>query len=283
MYAAACPGCVSPFGEEVITPKLVLRELQVGLYDWGITDTGSPGVWSDKLAKGLKAYQSKRDYPYLTGKPEYWTLYDVVEPRIGSLPFDVWAELYRNVTGQSPNAGTWQIQFALRQLDFNPGPVDGALGPKTTAAVKLWQQMHSLAPTGVLTTSQVATLAEEASEAQKLGTLLVTAEAPDVTFEEPPEVVEVVEEAQAAGVPVTVREDRAVTAPKVVVVREPRTREIIGVTKVVPAPPPKQVSPWLWVGLSALGVAVVGGVATYVVRRKQRQREAQELLTEGSS
>lgn len=283
MYNASCPGCFFGFGEEIITPELVLREFQVGLYDWGLTDTGGPGVWSDKLAKAIKAYQQKRGYPYVTGKPEYWTLYDVVEPRIGSLPFDVWSTIYQNVTGKVPDAGVWQVQFALRQLDFNPGPIDGIQGTKTTNAIKLWQEMHEFTPTGTLTADQVATLAEEAAEAQQLGTLLVTADAPsiveetDVTFEDPPEVVEVIEEAEAAGVPVAVREDRAVTSPKVIVTREPRTREVVAVTKVVPAPPPKQTNPWVWVGLSAAAVVAVGGAAALIVRARRKNQEEEQL------
>jgi hypothetical protein len=263
-------------GGEIMTKTLVLRELQVGLADWGLADTGSPGVWSAKLGSALKSYQQERKYPYLTTKPEYWTIYDIVEPRIGEPTFDIWSRIYQEATGKTPNAGVWQVQFALRQLKFNPGPVDGLSGTQTTNAIKLWQKMHAFPQTGVLLPTQVSVLGAEVAEEKLLGTLLVTAEIPSdtlietidpaVSFEDPPEVVEAIIEAQAAGVPITVREDRAVTEPKVVVEREPTTQKIISVTKLIPATPPKPVNPWVWVGVSAASVVAVGGIIALVVR-----------------
>ena len=40
------------------------------------------------------------------------------------------------------------IQMILRQLDFNPGPIDGTLGPNTREALRKFQISHALAVTG---------------------------------------------------------------------------------------------------------------------------------------
>jgi peptidoglycan hydrolase-like protein with peptidoglycan-binding domain len=41
-------------------------------------------------------------------------------------------------------------QQALRDKGFNPGPIDGVMGPRTTAAVKDFQQKENLTVTGSL-------------------------------------------------------------------------------------------------------------------------------------
>ncbi len=40
------------------------------------------------------------------------------------------------------------IQKILQNEEFNPGKVDGKLGPKTTAAIKAFQKAHGLIPDG---------------------------------------------------------------------------------------------------------------------------------------
>lgn len=73
-----------------------------------------------------------------------------------------WAELAERVGGQpvapdvlvpptKPDLGTWMgIQFALKALGYDPGPVDGINGPKTTAAILGFQKTHPpLTPDGI--------------------------------------------------------------------------------------------------------------------------------------
>jgi peptidoglycan hydrolase-like protein with peptidoglycan-binding domain len=43
-----------------------------------------------------------------------------------------------------------QAQTALQAAGFDPGPVDGRLGPKTRAALRSYQHAHNLRPTGTL-------------------------------------------------------------------------------------------------------------------------------------
>ena len=42
-----------------------------------------------------------------------------------------------------------EVQGRLQSLGFDPGPVDGAAGPKTAAAVARYQEAHGLQATGV--------------------------------------------------------------------------------------------------------------------------------------
>lgn len=42
------------------------------------------------------------------------------------------------------------IQHRLKELGFDPGPIDGALGPKTKAAIVGFQSAHGLKPDGIV-------------------------------------------------------------------------------------------------------------------------------------
>jgi hypothetical protein len=54
-----------------------------------------------------------------------------------------------------------EVQGRLRAVGFNPGPVDGAAGPQTAAAVKQYQQARGLQPTGVPDKEVLARLRQE--------------------------------------------------------------------------------------------------------------------------
>ena len=264
MYNLLCTSC---FGQ--ITQSDLIKTLQAALGRWGYTDTGSPGVWSKKIGTALKAFQTAQGLPK-TGTPEYWTLNTLVERDLGMIvPFPDWATLYKQATGKTPVEETWQVQYALRRLDFNPGPVDGAMGNQTRTAIKAWQKVKGVPQTGTLDTAMRDRLISEALEAPiPLGTELI------VGTVEPAEVTQVVREAASAGIPVETKTDPGVVAPKVVIERDPATAQIIRVTKLVPGKP---VSPWVWVGLAAVGVVAVGGVVTLIVRAYKRQDSRRQL------
>jgi len=54
-----------------------------------------------------------------------------------------------------------EVQGRLRSVGFNPGPVDGAVGPQTAAAVKQYQDARGLTPTGVADSEVLARLRQE--------------------------------------------------------------------------------------------------------------------------
>ena len=51
-----------------------------------------------------------------------------------------------------------QIQAALANAGFDPGPVDGKLGPKTRRAIQAWQRANGYAETGVATRDQLKSI-----------------------------------------------------------------------------------------------------------------------------
>jgi peptidoglycan hydrolase-like protein with peptidoglycan-binding domain len=57
------------------------------------------------------------------------------------------------------NADVRTAQQALRDRGFDPGPIDGVMGPRTTAAVKDFQQKENLNVTGSLDADTNARLA----------------------------------------------------------------------------------------------------------------------------
>jgi Putative peptidoglycan binding domain len=60
-----------------------------------------------------------------------------------------------------------EMQGRLRSVGFNPGPVDGAAGPQTAAAVKQYQQARGMTPTGVADSDVLARLREESPAPQQ--------------------------------------------------------------------------------------------------------------------
>ena len=56
------------------------------------------------------------------------------------------------------HAQVMAMQQALRDKGFDPGPIDGAVGPKTTAAVRAYQKAENLALTGQMDRDTAAKL-----------------------------------------------------------------------------------------------------------------------------
>jgi len=60
-----------------------------------------------------------------------------------------------------------KAQEALREKGYDPGPIDGVLGPRTRAALRSYQQAENLAVTGRLDSQTAAKLGGESQAAQK--------------------------------------------------------------------------------------------------------------------
>jgi murein L,D-transpeptidase YcbB/YkuD len=54
-----------------------------------------------------------------------------------------------NPIDQTPDQGASGIQMRLRNLGFNPGPIDGIIGPQTQSAIQDFQKKCSLKVDGV--------------------------------------------------------------------------------------------------------------------------------------
>lgn len=58
------------------------------------------------------------------------------------------------------------VQKALRAVGFDPGPVDGLVGPRTRSAVRAYQEARGLPQDGVITKTLLASLAKEVTESR---------------------------------------------------------------------------------------------------------------------
>jgi N-acetylmuramoyl-L-alanine amidase len=55
-----------------------------------------------------------------------------------------------NPVRQTDDGGVSGVQARLANLGYGPGRVDGALGPRTAAAIRAFQEAHGLEPTGTI-------------------------------------------------------------------------------------------------------------------------------------
>jgi peptidoglycan hydrolase-like protein with peptidoglycan-binding domain len=58
------------------------------------------------------------------------------------------ANLNVTATPDLDRAGVRAIQTGLRGKGFDPGPIDGAVGPRTREAVRAFQSRYGMKPTG---------------------------------------------------------------------------------------------------------------------------------------
>lgn len=61
-----------------------------------------------------------------------------------------------------------QIQAALAEAGFDPGPVDGKLGPKTRSAIRAWQRANGYVADGFLSAEQFRAMLTKATPAATL-------------------------------------------------------------------------------------------------------------------
>jgi peptidoglycan hydrolase-like protein with peptidoglycan-binding domain len=60
---------------------------------------------------------------------------------------------------------TRQIQLALKRRGYDPGPVDGLMGRRTSNAIRAFQADHGLAVTGMVSRTLYELLVPDAAEA----------------------------------------------------------------------------------------------------------------------
>ncbi len=56
------------------------------------------------------------------------------------------------------------VQKSLKQLGYNPGPVDGAMGRRTAAAIKGYEEANGMTVTGKMSKALVASLREQVGQ-----------------------------------------------------------------------------------------------------------------------
>jgi peptidoglycan hydrolase-like protein with peptidoglycan-binding domain len=298
-FPAAIPKTPSPHVPAHLsnwaTPAAFVKQIKGDLYSVGYTSALTMPVekWDAKTTAAIKAFQKKRGLD-VTGKPDYLTIKFLSEATSLSLitshpvSYPEWSAMYKSVTDKTPNETMFRVQEALYFLKFDPGPIDGLAGTKTTAAIKAWQKTAGLPVTGALDAAgQQMLFAQASGKPIGLEALTLSPEGEPVAVPAPPPepvvaedrvtrstrespaVTQTVAAAQAAGIPVTEKTDASVREPKIVIVREPVTQQVLRVEKLVPKAAAPGVSPWVWVGLSA-GVVVVAGTVGVIIWRGRR-------------
>nr|AIF26048.1 putative bH1295 protein [uncultured bacterium Ad_125_D08] len=135
---AARPLCATARAEEAPsdagTPEYldgqrdVLRRAQRRLIDMGYLKGGADGLYGPKTKAALRAFQTDNGLE-VTGHLDQAT--------------------YDALTSVSPdNATAKDIQQALIDLGYLEGRADGIIGPRSTAALRLFQRANGLSPTG---------------------------------------------------------------------------------------------------------------------------------------
>ncbi len=149
----------SPPGSDIATLQDDLR-LQ-GMYSGPQTGTLDP-----ETRQAIRNYQASRGMP-VTGEPS--------QQLAEALLFDRKISSAANFTASSsPVLGHEDIrnlQAALRDYGFDPGPIDGNLGLRTTAAIRQFQSRIGVEPTGLITPQLQTALGLSPTQARNAGAL----------------------------------------------------------------------------------------------------------------
>ena len=119
------------------TKKLLTAACALAL---GLAWTMAPAIAADESVKD-KA-KDKMD----TAKDKVGNAWDKTKEKTGEIK----DKIKEKVTGKKGDDDVTKAQQALTDKGFNPGPIDGKMGPKTKAAITAFQTKESLKVTGRL-------------------------------------------------------------------------------------------------------------------------------------
>ncbi|MFV2049292.1 MULTISPECIES: peptidoglycan-binding domain-containing protein [Metabacillus] len=110
---------------------------------------GADGIYGDETEKAVMRFQ--RDFNLavdgLVGPNTLSKLQQVNQQRISAPDFPLPSGILRR---GSEGEGVRQVQRALKEINFDPGPIDGIYGPRTEDAVRRFQLMYAaLADDGI--------------------------------------------------------------------------------------------------------------------------------------
>lgn len=125
-------------GEDVRLLQLALRERA---YDPGVVDA----VYGPKTAAAVRRYQADRGLSVdgVVGE-QTWEQLSREGSRLRS------RRLERTIVGATGGDDVTEVQLALREAGFDPGPIDGVYGPATEAAVVSFQRIHGVDADGIV-------------------------------------------------------------------------------------------------------------------------------------
>jgi peptidoglycan hydrolase-like protein with peptidoglycan-binding domain len=133
-----------------------VRQLQEALNAEGFDPGPIDGIWGPMTESALRNYQEARGFD-ATGHPDEETIIALgIEP--GAIPAD--AERHAGLTPEDVR----DVQQALSDAAYHPGPVDGVWGPMTEDALRAYQEDKGLQATGQLDSETVEALGLPLSE-----------------------------------------------------------------------------------------------------------------------
>ncbi len=154
-----------------------VRKLQNKLIELGYLGGTATGRYSGATIYAVKAFQ-RRNGLYDDGKAGPQTLeklYSGSAKKASQMAATVGEALYEGESGDAVRA----MQRRLKELGYLSGSVDGSYGPKTTEAVRNFQQSNGLTPSGSATTQTLELLYSD--DAMPFGEGYVPADAPYVS------------------------------------------------------------------------------------------------------
>jgi hypothetical protein len=150
---ASSPGARTPQGTGAASPGQVPRPpdadrelalmLLPGLLEMGVpVPTMGPNDDGQAVLKAINGLRRQQGLP----------LFDEMNQDVADY-VDIALDQYRE-----RRANVIRAQMALDALGYDAGPVDGLLGPRTTSAIKRYQERMGLPVTGALTDEQIDAL-----------------------------------------------------------------------------------------------------------------------------
>ena len=121
----------------------LVAEIQAALNELGFDAGAADGVAGGRTRLAIEAFQGEFGYP-VDGAPDR-SLLDRLKRAIAQGAASPERLLARSGLLRSY---TRAVQEKLAALGYDPGPVDGVVGPRTRAAIRDYQIDHGLAGTG---------------------------------------------------------------------------------------------------------------------------------------
>ncbi|MFA5388159.1 MAG: peptidoglycan-binding domain-containing protein [Candidatus Omnitrophota bacterium] len=140
---------------DIINPKI--EEVQVILKSEGYEPGNTDGRMGKETRDAIKAYQESIglkstgyiDKTTLTQLEDSRRAKEILESRKGYSPKTKGAR-QKEASVSEFRPTTKEIQTALKNAGFDPGSIDGKIGPRTRQAIKDFQKSKGLVPDGVV-------------------------------------------------------------------------------------------------------------------------------------
>jgi hypothetical protein len=160
MLALACPTGVQAFGGDPTRQTMMVMQRCLTALGY---DTGRvTGTWNTQTEIMASRYASSKDLnPYADGyRVGQFLILDCTTRAVQLNDQAMLAEIYQlgsHASPVAPGESLASMQRCLRDMGFDPGPIDGIKGPRTEAALIRWAARRRLLDGGY-TSAQITAL-----------------------------------------------------------------------------------------------------------------------------